>query len=653
MKTWCICKKIKIAGICLIIAGSFLSSHSHVFAGALPGSMSVSAKSTYSTGESITINWTASANATKYGLSVWKPPYGNDKYLVFDNYVTGTSKNIGTLPAGTYQVNMMPYNDSGGGPISNIIYFTVAAPAAPVLPGSMTMSAKSTYSTGENITISWTASSNATKYGLSVWKPPYNSDAYLVWDNFVTGTSKNIGALPAGSYRANMKPYNDAGGGTDSNSIDFTVVAPVVVAPAPIPAPIPTPVSTQTPTPSPNPASASPSIATQVLVAPTVPVKKPISIAPVSAATPSTLPSSIQVSTSKATFSTEENVVINWTSSTNADKYGLSVWKPPYGNDKFLVFDDYVTGNSKDIGKLPADNYRIIMKPYGPAGGGPDSSAVDFTVAAPAAVSAPAKAPVAVSAPAKASGNPVATFINNIGNTIINWWNGLWGGSSKKTEPTPTPVPVQVVNPKPVTNDPRFPVDVSLRGWYGLTYPNHESSWKYQYSAIDLHLDTPNFDFDKGQPVYAIQDGNILSNGNSALKNDYRVIEHSTSLTLKNGTVIKAPWYSLYGHMASPIAEGTKNVKKGTVIGYISNMGVEKPGFSSGPNHLHFSIFRKYGGGKENAISPYWLPGDYSNKLPGYKDDRSLYADDANGTRNNGGEVGLYENRIFSAPPQN
>lgn len=199
------------------------------------------------------------------------------------------------------------------------------------------------------------------------------------------------------------------------------------------------------------------------------------------------------------------------------------------------------------------------------------------------------------------------------------------------------------VTPK---NNPILPVDKNLGKWFSLTYPGHDGGMLYQYSAVDLHL--PN-DADNGTPVRAIQDGDVLVNPNSAIKNDYRVIQHNKDLTLENGTVIKAPWYSLYGHMASPIAEGTKNVKKGKEIGKISNYGIptaaggKGPGKQGGANHLHFSIFRKYSksAAKTDAISPYWLPGDYR--------DRTLYADaacskDSKCIRT---PAGLYESRIF------
>ncbi|OLN25570.1 hypothetical protein DSOL_5290 [Desulfosporosinus metallidurans] len=195
--------------------------------------MTLSVNSTYNTGENIVINWTASANATKYGLTVWKAPYTTDQYAVWDNYVTGTSKDIGTLPAGSYLVQMKPYNSAGGGPNTNIASFSVTAPAATVqpvvtvsptaLPGAMTLSVNATYKTGEDIVINWAASTNATKYGLTVWKAPYTTDQYAVWDHYVTGISKDVGALPAGNYCVAMKPYNSAGGGPGSNVAYFSV----------------------------------------------------------------------------------------------------------------------------------------------------------------------------------------------------------------------------------------------------------------------------------------------------------------------------------------------------------------------------------------------------------------------------------------------
>jgi surface antigen len=468
---------MKMAIVAFFLLSCIFTPNDRVLAGTLPGSMTASAKSTFSTDEDIVINWTTSINATKYGLSVWKPPYSNDSYLVWDDYVTGNSKDIGKLPAGTYQVNMKPYNTSGGGPISNIFYITVASPAAPTTPGHMTLSTKSSYATGEHITISWTAASNATKYGLSVWKPPYTNDSYLVWDNFVTGTSKDIGTLPAGTYRVNMKPYNDSIGGTDSNSVDFTVTAPAPTpAPTPAPVPVSAPVPVALPTPAPTPVVDS---------TPSAPAPAP---APVATSKP-TVPGSMQISLGKPAYTTGDTIVINWTTATNATKYGLSVWKPPYNNDKYLVRDNFVTGNSQDIGTLPAGTYRVNMKPYNDSVGGKNSNVIDFTVTAPspeailasstttnssapdASVTAPTHTtdqpattsqsqpspqssgnPIAsfvntvVVEPAKTVTNNIATFIGSVGNTIGGFFGGLFGSSSKPASVVP---PVNIPTPAP------------------------------------------------------------------------------------------------------------------------------------------------------------------------------------------------------------
>jgi len=377
-------------------------------------------------------------------------------------------------------------------------------------PGAMTISmSKPAYTTGENIIINWTAATNTTRYGLSVWKPPYFTDPTLVFDKYVNGTSKDIGTLPAGIYAVNMNPYNDKVDGPSSNIIYFTVIQP-----------------------------------------------------------PPIIPGSMTVSV-KATFYTNENVVINWTRSTNADKYGLSVWKAPYGSDQYLVFDQYVRGTSQNIGKLPAGSYCVAMKPYNSAGAGPGSNVIYFKVVA---------------------------------------------------------VPVTV------TSGPVLPVDKKAGKWYGLTYPGHDVYGAYQYSAIDINLAG---DADNGQNVYAIEKGVIT------FYDSYALIKHSKPLTLKNGTIINE-WYTMYGHIAknTKISNGA-SVNKGEIIGTVSHVGADN-------NHLHFVIFRNWNNSRSSAISPYWLPGDYNNSTT---TGQFIYADDQYGTRDNGGEAGLYENRIFSQPP--
>ncbi|MBQ4530953.1 MAG: GBS Bsp-like repeat-containing protein [Lachnospiraceae bacterium] len=88
---------------------------------------------------------------------------------------------------------------------------------------TLTISANATYKTTDDITIAWNSVTGADKYGLSVWKPPYNGDENLVFDQFVYGNSHNIGKLSAGTYRCKMAAWSNGKMGIKSNEIYFTV----------------------------------------------------------------------------------------------------------------------------------------------------------------------------------------------------------------------------------------------------------------------------------------------------------------------------------------------------------------------------------------------------------------------------------------------
>ena len=111
-----------VAGYSTFWTGGYLG---HWRKGTVTPPFTVSAKSSFSTGEHIVINWSSWPGATKYGLTVWKPPYSNDAGVVWDNYVWGNSQDIGTLPAGTYQIHMAAYTGSTLSTLSNYLDFTV------------------------------------------------------------------------------------------------------------------------------------------------------------------------------------------------------------------------------------------------------------------------------------------------------------------------------------------------------------------------------------------------------------------------------------------------------------------------------------------------------------------------------------------------
>ncbi len=182
-------------------------------------------------------------------------------------------------------------------------------------------------------------------------------------------------------------------------------------------------------------------------------------------------------------------------------------------------------------------------------------------------------------------------------------------------------------------NHPRLPIDGSAgSGWFGLTYPGHEQYGQYQYRALDFNCNTPAWDTDRGKTVYAIQDGYVTLGTNNI------TIKHSQPLLLKNGATIGS-WYSMYGHIAPKSGLGNNTfVTKGTPLGTISNRGADN-------YHLHFVIFQSWStSDRSAAISPYWLPGVYS-------EDMNLYADDSKRPTPTRVPAGLYEDRIFLSAP--
>ena len=190
-----------------------------VRAGKKPGNFkSYPSKSKYTTEESVVLRWDASKGAKKYGLTVVNDKTGK---IVFDQYVTGTEKNLGKLPAGKYRFNMMAYNDYGTSKITKLSYFTVEEAVKKDPPANFTSyPAKGTFTTEESVVLRWDASKGAKKYGLTVVN---DNTGKIVFDQYVTGTEKNLGKLPAGKYRFNMMAYNDYGTSKITKLSYFTV----------------------------------------------------------------------------------------------------------------------------------------------------------------------------------------------------------------------------------------------------------------------------------------------------------------------------------------------------------------------------------------------------------------------------------------------
>lgn len=102
--------------------------------------------------------------------------------------------------------------------------------------------------------------------------------------------------------------------------------------------------------------------------------------------------------------------------------------------------------------------------------------------------------------------------------------------------------------------------------------------------AWDINLNSPAFDTDKGQPVYAVATGKVAQTyGGKPNADDPNatfgqvLIEHSYQ---------GSKWWSGYLHMGNIQVKRGQDVTTGTVIGYISNKKVPDKN-----NHLHFVVY--------------------------------------------------------------
>ena len=176
--------------------------------------------------------------ATKYGLYISQSPYGSANIIYSNTNLTGTSF---TLPSGTlqngvkYRWNMSSFNASGEGATNNTLYFQ--APAAVTLLTGPTINSpgtgSDTSSTVANLTptLSWSAVTGATKYGLYISQSPYGSANIIYSNTNLTGTSFTLpsGTLQNGvKYRWNMSSFNASGEGATNNTLYFQAPAAVV-----------------------------------------------------------------------------------------------------------------------------------------------------------------------------------------------------------------------------------------------------------------------------------------------------------------------------------------------------------------------------------------------------------------------------------------
>ena len=137
-------------------------------------------------------------------------------------------------------------------------------------------------------------------------------------------------------------------------------------------------------------------------------------------------------------------------------------------------------------------------------------------------------------------------------------------------------------------SDLKFPSNTSGNKWshtHGSPYHkiiNYAGSKFNDTYALDLNLNYPSHNLDKGKIVNPIADGKIIIN-NDAL--GFILIEHSIPLKLDDGTVLNK-WYSGYMHMKNKTSK--VNVTTTQTLGNISHVKADN-------DHLHFAIYKLVG----------------------------------------------------------
>ncbi|MGG2075995.1 fibronectin type III domain-containing protein [Lysinibacillus irui] len=166
------------------------------------------------------LNWTTSPNAEGYKLYQIEP--NGEQTLI--TTVTGKTHTISNVPEGDFTYAVTSFNSKyGESPISNTVSVTIAHP-------ELTAPINLTYTNANvnDITLKWTASSNATGYNIYQFV-----DEQKILKSTVTGTSVTYTSLSAGEYVYEVHSVNNRfGESADGSQIKVTVGSVTMLPPA-------------------------------------------------------------------------------------------------------------------------------------------------------------------------------------------------------------------------------------------------------------------------------------------------------------------------------------------------------------------------------------------------------------------------------------
>jgi hypothetical protein len=211
-------------------------------AGPSPGSMTSPGPT--QSGNSVVLNWSASAGATYYDIGVRDLATNN---LVVSTTSTSTSYTANLSAGGSYKWNVAAGSTAGESSFTTPLYFQTPAaatiPATPNNPSPGATASPGPMQTGTSVTLNWTASTGATSYDIGVRDLATNN---LVVSTTTTSTSYTTNLAAGGSYRWNVAAMNTAGESQFTTALYFQIPAAITI---PVTPSNPLPGSTTSPGP--------------------------------------------------------------------------------------------------------------------------------------------------------------------------------------------------------------------------------------------------------------------------------------------------------------------------------------------------------------------------------------------------------------------
>lgn len=186
--------------------------------GGIPATLSTPAPGSTLGTANVKFTWTAGAGATQYTLWLGTTGVGSSN-LYASGWVTTTSTTVTSIPATSATVYARLFSYMGGKTQYFDYTYTEAAPTP--TPAVMTSPAPGSTLGTSNVTFTWTAGTEKTKYQLWIGTTGVGSDN-LYASGWVTTLSNTVTSLPATGVKVYVRLFSYGTGGTQYNDYTYT-----------------------------------------------------------------------------------------------------------------------------------------------------------------------------------------------------------------------------------------------------------------------------------------------------------------------------------------------------------------------------------------------------------------------------------------------